>query len=322
MTNFFISCLVPFFMLGFELFVHPLTPEYVSEGRGGGTRLRGNFADSVSYGLYFIGAFITMGYFFLDKIYSKKKVSAPTLKMFAVFLICAVGIAQLRHVATWGVFLVCLTWLLFYNSQNIRGLAVVGVIALIVLPIFAEPIYQHYIEPLLRKEMNVIGGDADIQYGLNGRVSRWQRYFAIWFNMGPVAQLFGVSLSGVKEASIMVGGGMHSDYVRILFLTGIVGLAAYLLFLLAVALGWRKLQKPERFLYFTAMTALAAYSVSTLPMIYLPFINYIFPITCFALLPKKRMYDVPPPLPLKQKRVISRHAFPPPAPPPLPQSGI
>lgn len=300
MTNFFISCLVPFFMLGFELFVHPLTPEYVSEGRGGGTRLRGNFADSVSYGLYFIGAFISMGYFFLERIYSNKG-SAPTMKMFAVFLICVVGIAQLRHVATWGVFLVILVWLLYYNSQNLRGLAVVAVIALVVLPIFAEPIYNEYISPLLQKEMNVIEGDADIQFGLNGRVSRWQRYFAIWFQMGPVSQLFGASLSGFKEASIMVGGGMHSDYVRILFLSGIVGLSVYLLFLISISLRWKNLQKPERFLFFTCMTALAAYSVSTLPMIYLPFINYIFPICCFIMLPKKRMYAVPPPVPLKRR---------------------
>jgi hypothetical protein len=318
MTNFLISCLVPFFMLGFELFVHPLTPEYVSEGRGGGTRLRGNFADSVSYGLYFIGAFISMGYFFLERIYSSKKGSSPVLKMFMVFVICAVGIAQLRHVATWGVFIVCLGWLLFYNSQNIRGLAVVAVIGLIILPVFAESIYNEFIEPLLRKEMNVIGGDADIQYGLNGRVSRWQRYFAIWFGMGPVSQLFGVSFSGVKEASIMVGGGMHSDYVRILFLSGIVGLGVYLLFLIGVAFGWRKLQKPERFLYFTCMSSLAAYSVSTLPMIYLPFINYIFPIICFALLPKKRMYAVPPPVPLKRKKSV-RQVLPRPAMPPANQ---
>lgn len=293
MTNFFISCLIPFGTLAFELLVHPLTPEFVSEGRGGGSRLRGNFADSVSYGIYFIGAFLTMGYFFLDKVYSKARKKTPTTKMFLVFLVVVIGIASLRHISSWTVFLVSIGWLLYYNSRNIRGLAVVIVIGLVVLPIFAKPIYTEFIAPLLQKEINVIEGDSDIQYGLNGRISRWQRYFEVWLGMSPVAQLLGVSFSGLKEAPTMVGGGMHSDYVRILFLSGVIGVLSYVLFILSLLTGFRKLRPPERFLFFTSFTAVVLYSVSTLPMIYLPFISYIFPIFCFSLLPAKTMYDIP-----------------------------
>lgn len=293
MTTFLISCMVPFGMLAFELFVHPLTPEYVSEGRGGGSRLRGNFADSVSYGIYFIGAFITMSYFFLEKVYSKVKSGTPTVKLFLVFLTCVAGVISLRHVSTWAVFLVCIAWLLYYNSQNIRGLAVVIVIGLVVLPIFAEPIYNQFISPLLQKEINVIEGNSDIQFGLNGRISRWQRYFQVWSEMSPVAQFLGVSFSNFKEAPIMVGGGMHSDYVRILFLSGIIGVVVYVLFLLSLFFGWQKMRKPERFLFFSALSSLLLYSVSTLPMIYLPFINYVFPVFCFSMLPAKVAYADP-----------------------------
>ncbi len=294
MTTFLISCLVPFGMLAFELLVHPLTPEYVSEGRGGGSRLRGNFADSVSYGIYFIGAFITMSYFFLEKVYSKvKSGGAPTLKLFLIFVVCVAGVISLRHVSTWAVFLICIAWLLYYNSQNIRGLAVVIVIGLVVLPIFAQPIYNEFIAPLLQKEINVIEGNSDIQFGLNGRISRWQRYFEVWSEMSPVAQFLGVSFSNFKEAPIMVGGGMHSDYVRILFLSGIIGVSVYVLFIFALIFGWQKLRKPERFLFFSTFSALVLYSVSTLPMIYLPFINYVFPIFCFSLLPAKVAYAEP-----------------------------
>lgn len=311
MTTFLVSCIVPFGTLMFELFVHPLTPEYVSEGRGGGSRLRGNFADSVSYGIYFIGAFITMSYFFLDKVYAKIKTKVPTTRMLIVFVLVLAGIASLRHVSSWAVFLVCIGFLLYYNSKNIKGVMVVLVIGFIVLPFFAKPIYNEFISPLLQKEVNVIEGNSDIQYGLNGRVSRWQRYFEVWMEMSPVAQFLGVSLSDFKEAPIMVGGGMHSDYVRILFLSGIIGLAVYLMFLIALMFNWRKMRPPERFLFFTTYTALVLYSVSTLPMIYLPFINYVFPIFCFSLLPSKAMYQAPTITPVR--KVWRPNPFQPPA---------
>ena len=290
LTTFLASCLVPFGMLAFELFVHPLTPEYVSEGRGGGSRLRGNFADSVSYGIYFIGAFIVMCYFFLDKVYSKIKQKKPTLRMFMVFLICAAGIASLRHVSTWSVFLITIAWFMFYNVQNVRGLTVVLVIGLIILPIFAVPVYNSYIAPLLQKEMNVISGESDIQYGLNGRVSRWERYFEVWDQMPVFAQIFGVSFSHFKEAPIMIGGGMHSDYVRMIFLSGVVGAVIYVFFLLTLIVNTRKMRKPERFLFLAIYSALTLYSVSTLPLLYLPFLNYVFPVLCFSMLPSKVMY--------------------------------
>lgn len=293
MLTFLISCIVPFGMLAFELLVHPLTPEYVSEGRGGGSRLRGNFADSVSYGIYFIGAFIVMGYFFLEKVYANHKTKKPNLKMLVVFLLCVAGVASLRHVSTWSVFLICISWLMFYNAQNLRGFAVVLVLGLVILPLVAEPVYNEFIAPLLQKEMNVISGDSDIQYGLNGRISRWERYFEIWGQMSPLAQFLGVPFSNFKEAPIMIGGGMHSDYVRMLFLSGIIGASLYIFFLLILPLNWRKLKKPERFLFLSTYSALMLYSVSTLPLLYLPFINYVFPVICFSLLPAKRAYPAP-----------------------------
>ncbi|MFM7727822.1 MAG: hypothetical protein ACKO7B_14050, partial [Flavobacteriales bacterium] len=110
--------------------------------------------------------------------------------------------------------------------------------------------------------------------------------------MSPVAQFLGVTFSDFKEAPIMIGGGMHSDYVRMLFLSGIIGAAVYILFLLTLPLNWSKLRKPERFLFFTTYSALMLYSVSTLPLLYLPFLNYVFPVLVFVLLPSKRAYPV------------------------------
>ena len=88
----------------------------------------------------------------------------------------------------------------------------------------------------------------------------------------------------------MIGGGMHNDYIRLLFLTGIIGVVLYVLFFFFVF--WRRkfLQPPEKFLVMGAVAIVMLYSVSTLPTIY-PGIYFIaYPIYSFALLPAKQAY--------------------------------
>ena len=102
--------------------------------------------------------------------------------------------------------------------------------------------------------------------------------------------LFGVSFSAFKEVPIMVGGGMHSDYVRLIFLSGIVGLFLYILFLLMILRRRKHFKPTERFLILASVTSLVLYSVSTLPMIYMGYLDFILPVFAFALLPKWKAY--------------------------------
>jgi O-antigen ligase len=295
LTTFLYSCIFPFSMMFFEVLVHPITPEYASAGRGGGVRIRGEYADSMNYATFLVGSFLCMGYFFLENIYNKerrKRSKNAVMKLSIWFLVCLVAAISLRHVSTWAVFLTLITLLLFFNSQNLKGIVFGLFIAAIILPFFARTIYETQIYPLIAKEFNVINGDQDVQYAFNGRVSRWERYFEVWGRMPELSHYLGVSFSGFRQAPVMVGGGMHNDYIRNLFLTGIVGVVLYFLFFLFVLYRRKFMKIPEQFLVMGSVAIVLLYSVSTLPTIYPGLFCLVYPIYAFALLPAKQAYGI------------------------------
>jgi len=181
---------------------------------------------------------------------------------------------------------------MWFNAKNMRGAGAFIFLGLFVLPFFAQSIYQTQIYPLIAKEFNVINGDTDIQYGMDGRISRWERYFEIWDKMPSFTHIFGVSFSHFKETTAMIGGGMHNDFIRLLFLTGYFGVVIYLVFLFLVFFRKKYFRPQERYLIMSAFIATFLYSISTLPTLYLAFMNYTFPIFCFALLPRKKAYGI------------------------------
>ena len=83
LQTFLYSCSFPFAILAFETFVHPLNPDYLSAGRGGGYRVHGAYSDCMNYAIYFIGAFLVYCYFFLGKVYAQKslKEKLPSLNL-------------------------------------------------------------------------------------------------------------------------------------------------------------------------------------------------------------------------------------------------
>ncbi len=293
LQTFLYSCIFPFGMMFFEVLVHPITPEYASAGRGGGARIRGEYADSMNYASFLVGSFLVVAYFFLEGLYTKAKKPHVDVKRLGVWVIvCFVAAISLRHVSTWAVFLTLIICLLYFNSKNLKGLVAVIFILSLTLPFFAQSIYQTQIYPLIAKEFNVINGDQDVQYAFNGRVSRWERYFEIWDKMPVISHYLGVSFSGFRQAPVMVGGGMHNDYIRNLFLSGIIGVGSYVLFFFFVL--WRRkfLRMPEKFLVIGSVAIIMLYSVSTLPTIYPGLFFLVYPIYCFALLPAKQSYGV------------------------------
>lgn len=295
LLTFLYSCIFPFLMMYFEILIHPITPEFASDGRGGGVRIRGTYADSMNYAIFLVGSFMIYGYFFLHDTYSKAKVKQTSVyKIAALFVICLVGIISLRHVSTWAVFLGMIVVLMYYNSQNLKGLALVLFIGAIVVPFFADTIYQKQIRPLIEKEFSVISGDKDVSYAFDGRMSRWQRYFEIWDKQPSVSHYIGVGFSGAEEAFIMVSGGMHNDYIRILFLTGWIGVIVYVLFFLFLL--WRRkfLNIPERFLLISSVLIFMMYSISTVPTLYGDIYSMTFPVFCFAVLPVAKAYSLKP----------------------------
>lgn len=295
LQTFLYSAIFPFCMMYYEILLGPINPEYASIGRGGGARIRGEYADSMNYAIYLIGAFLCYGYFFLEELYSRnrKKLTSST-KLSFVFVLCLGAAVSLRHVATWGVFLTIGVLLLFYNTKNVKGIVFFIFIAAIILPFFARPIYDKQIYPLVAKEYNVMSGEQDVKYAFNGRMSRWERYFEIWDEMPQVAQLLGVAFSGSVYAPIMTGGGMHNDYIRNMFLSGIVGVLFYIIFFFLILARRNLMRPPERFLLIAGALIIMLYSITTLPTIYPGLFNLLYPVYAFALLPRSVAYNLPP----------------------------
>lgn len=293
LQTFLYSCTFPFAILAFETFVHPLNPDYISEGRGGGYRVHGTYSDCMNYAIYFIGAFLVYCYFFIGKVYAQKTVreKLPSFKLIGMFLICLGGLMAIRHVSTWAVFISIICWMIIFNSKKMKGLIVMVFFGLIIAPFFAQSIYEKQIQPLLEKEISVVNGDAQIESAFNGRMSRWEKYFEVWNKMPVYTHFIGVAFSDFDEVPIMVGGGMHSDYVRVLFLTGLFGLSIYIIFILWVLSKRKNFRPPEQFLILSSVTTLLLYSVSTLPLNYIGYMQLILPVFAFALLPKKKAYS-------------------------------
>ncbi len=293
LTTFLIACSFPLGLLIWESIFNPIAVEYVSEGRGGGARIRGGYADIMNYAIYIIGFFIIGGYYFLCSVYRKReggiKISVAWLA--AILVLTFFGLTQIKHVSTYSVFFAILLYLIIHNLRNAQGIAFIGGLMLIVLPFFAKQIYVSQIDPLIHKEILVAEGETASEGALNGRMSRWEKYFAIWEQMPTINHFIGISSANFKETDIMIGGGMHSDYVRNLFLCGIIGMLFYVLFNAGILATYFQFQLPEKFLILSTVTAMLLWSVSTVPELYAPLLYFVYPIYAYAILPKQKMYS-------------------------------
>ena len=292
LTAFLYSGLYLVGMLGYETFVNPLQESFVTEGRGGGARLIGEYNDMMNYAIYIVGALIISGYFFLRNVYRKTASSNYTMKFYIFLGVILFGLIGIKHVSTWAVCAAIFAILVFFNLKNFKGFIVILFLIVIAGVFTGDTIYTEQIEPLINKEMNVIEGNAETTVALNGRVGRWERYFEIWFSeMSLIDRMFGVGISGHKSAVAMVGAGMHSDFVRNLFLAGIVGLTIYLIFLFQILFKFTRFKIPEKFLILASMAAIVLHSVSTLPLMYSSYMYLLLTVFSYACLPLKSAYS-------------------------------
>jgi hypothetical protein len=286
-----IACIFPLGMLLYESFVNPIAIEYISTGRGGGSRIRGAYADIMNYAVYIVLFFITISYWFLSNLYGKTKLKINAIHVASALVLVVYALSRIKHVSTWSVTFFVFLLLMIHNLRNVKGLIFVVVLLTIISSFFAQSIYDSQIEPLIGKELKVIEGESETNHAFNGRMNRWERYFEIWEQMPMMNHFIGITSANFPETDNMIGAGMHSDYVRLLFLTGFIGVAAYVLFILAVGSRYTQLRMPEKFLLASTVSALLLWSVSTIPTLYAPLIYFMYPIFAYALLPKKLQYS-------------------------------
>jgi hypothetical protein len=285
LVTFLYSTAIPAVILLYELVFGPISAQELTESRGGGARFQGGYADVMNYAIYASGAFLIQSYFFIKKSAIIKGRTKRTVQLITVYVFCFTTFVVIKQTASWGVIIALAGLFLFFNLRTKKGILIL-LLSLPILVFLGSRIYSSKIQPLIQKEVMVIEGDADVDRSFNGRMSRWKKYFAIWEEMPLSSNLLGVNLSGHKAAPVMISGGMHNDFVRLLFLSGVVGLVFYLLFLFSLIKRVLVMKMPEQFLVLGAIGVVLLYSVSTCPLNYAPFIYYIFPIFAYASLPK------------------------------------
>jgi len=285
LQTFYYSALIPAAFLCYEMAIAPINPELLSANRGGAARMQGAYADIMNYAIYAIGALIIKCYFFLSKSRLKQVRIKNRFNLALVMLFCLGGLLAIKQSSSWGVALSIGILFILFNLNSVKGKFAV----ILLMPVFlfaGQRVFTSKIEPLIEKEYEVIEGDADLDRSFNGRMSRWKKYFSIWAEMPISSNLVGTPLSGDKVSSVMVSGGMHSDYVRVLFFTGIIGLSTYLLFFVNIVKRVRFLKRPEIFLILAVSLTVLLFSVTTTPLLYIPLSYFMFPVFAYAALPK------------------------------------
>ena len=263
--TFLVSSIFPLSMLYYESIFDPISQVALSESRGGGFRLTGLYADLFNYMSYVIGDFLILSYFFIRSLKgSYRKVGV--VKISIVIALTLVGISGLKHQASWGVFLFILMSVVisgFKNRKVKQYVLMIGFPILFLAPVVILPT----VEKLFAKEIGAYTGERDSKRILNGRLVRWEYYFDAWAEIPISSKLLGVSFSDLtkRQKQGMTGGGMHSDYVRFLFASGIIGLISFLLFYLRISIGRRNFRKPEQFFITTCIGIMCLYSVSSNP---------------------------------------------------------
>lgn len=262
LMTFLISSIFPFSIYLYEFFFAPIRIEEISIGRGGGLRLTGIYADIFNYIAYIIGNFIILALYFTNDTFVKLKPNFIRIG-FGV-LLTFIGLIGIKHQASWGVFVSILFLFLLFNVGNKYGKSLILILGLSLL-VSSSYIWKNVISPLYSKEINAYEGTSEEDRALNGRIVRWQKYFTIWDRMPTQAKVFGVGFSNNEARGVMMSGGMHSDFIRFLFSTGILGLLLYVLFYISVLIASFTFPLPIRFFVISSCTVLLLFAISSNP---------------------------------------------------------
>jgi O-antigen ligase len=149
-------------------------------------------------------------------------------KPFLQYLLYGVGFAALFSVylvfSKAGIAIIGL-WIalmLFFSKSKIKQTISILMAFSIMYFIFGDVVYEN-IEQMFSKESSYQAGEIkDVRYPLAGRGYVWEHYFNFWENEQPLFyQIFG---DGISRP-------VHNEFLRILLLSGVVGVTVFVLFL-------------------------------------------------------------------------------------------
>ncbi len=280
-TFLYSACIVAGFIL-YEILFHPLK----SIQTRGMERLEGLYADVMNYGIYITQSILIGCFFMLRKNISLTKKYRMYLLIF-ILILGIISLLRIVHASSIGVSItIILLFSLFYFQRNIfQALLFIG-IGTVALMSFGSDIFEERILPLISADIEVYSGEREEGQAFHGRMSRWERMWGDFSEQPVTSQFFGVPLS-IKEPYKYITAGTHNDYLRVIFLSGFIGLVVYLLFLFNIFLRIKNLTAPYKFLLLGAWLTMVLYSISTAPNLYAPLIYVVYSVYAFVLLPEK-----------------------------------
>ena len=275
-ATFLFSTLFPLAQLVYENVFGQLSPGQMARGE---LRFEGLYADVLSYSTYINFSFLCTAFFFMLAERNPAKKKKATMWFVGIFFVCLVAMLSIKHAASWGVFLALILLIMFY-SLNPRSL-ITAVVAVLVVGgglFFARESIQQNVENAFGTDIAVFSGEIDKERGLHGRMTIWTKYYERWQRSSILAKMFGSGFWGDSNpligrldtgmALVMLSGGMHSDYVRLFYGCGIVGLVCYILFLLSVLATSFRTERTFKFIIIGCVGSMMLYSISTTPLIY------------------------------------------------------
>jgi len=276
LITFLVSSIIPYTIFLYEFIFDPIKTVVVSEGRGGFVRLTGFYADTFSYLAYIIGDFVIISYLVLQG-----RLKFNLAQLLLVIGITGIGLIGLSHQASWAVFIGILTILLFLMKKNKLWFIAIffGAIGIVLK---GKYIVVNYIAPLYGKEIRALSGEADQETMLNGRIRRWRRYTDVWKEMSAFNKIVGVGTSNNDNSKNMISNGMHSDYLRMTFASGVLGVICYLLFYLSLLIRKKNKNRADLFLLLASISIMLLYSITANPfgssgaLIYIPLSAFAF----------------------------------------------
>ncbi len=248
-------------------------------------RIEGIYADVLNYSIYLNLSMLVACYFLLKHQGSSGAVRYRNL-LILLTLVSIMGLSQMNHVASLIVFLsLCILFVFFLTRAGILQSLLFVLIIFFIVQFFVSDTMEANLQELIRTDLEVYAGEREQAQALHGRWGRWE-YMWENFSAEPwLAQLLGMPYT-MERITGQITAGVHNDFLRILFLTGFIGLILYFFFLLTLFAQLKKLDAIRQFLLLGAMSMVLLYSITTLPTFYFHLMNIISVIYAMACLPE------------------------------------
>ena len=194
------------------------------------------------------------------------------------------GVIHIHHTASWGVFLALIGLLGYHGLKRRNVMAGIGLVATIVVgAVSLSDVLEARFDAMLATEVEVIEGRASGDRAFHGRAVQWARDIAGWQEMPVLSRYLGVSIQSGSLESRMLLGAADSDYLRVTFSTGMVGMGLYLLFYIGLLVrSTVKQPASTQFLIRGAVAIMLLYSITVVPSTYAGLLQLTFGALAYA----------------------------------------